>query len=220
MSNTYVSVAYNYDEKPKTAYPKQLMRHLFHDLLRVRQGVVVDVGCGRGDQVLALEELGFDVTGLDRDPPLEGLGKHYRCDVTCDPFPIADEFADVVFSKSVIEHIYFNNLAHYMNEMLRILKPGGHLIISTPDWRYCWKTFYDAYTHCTPYTHRALWQLFSVYNLKDIRTYCLVPLPSTWHSRAMRLLSDITCALPFPSRKGKWLRWSRERQVVAYARKG
>jgi SAM-dependent methyltransferase len=214
----YVAVAYNYQEKPKTSYPEHLMRHILHDLLGVRRGVVVDVGCGRGDQVRAAAKLGFRAIGLDREA-LEPTQEHHVCDVTTDRFPLADESADVVISKSVIEHIYYFDMPHYMNEMKRVLKPGGYIVISTPDWKYCWRWFWDAYTHVTPHTHRSLIQCLAVYGYTSVTTYCLIPLPIVWRSRFMKVLSDITCYLPLPRTQNKWLRWSKERQVIAYARK-
>lgn len=47
------------------------------------------------------------------------------------PFP--DETFDCVFSEHMIEHIPYQDATHLINEIYRILKPGGRVRISTPD---------------------------------------------------------------------------------------
>ena len=48
-----------------------------------------------------------------------------------DPIPHKDNFFDVVFSKSVLEHFYKPELL--VKEMHRVLKPGGTIITLCPD---------------------------------------------------------------------------------------
>ncbi len=123
----YLKIAYSSEEKPKSEYPSLLMHHLLYDLLGVKNGTVVDVGCGMGDQLKAMDGLGFDMIGLDREKKMFYNDLDYRqCDVTKDVFPISDNVADVVFCKSVIEHLYIYQMDHFFSEMKRICKPGGN----------------------------------------------------------------------------------------------
>jgi len=46
--------------------------------------------------------------------------------------PLANESVDVVSSLCVIEHII--DVEHFLNEMDRVLKPGGMMFIETPNW--------------------------------------------------------------------------------------
>jgi SAM-dependent methyltransferase len=48
------------------------------------------------------------------------------------PKPITDKSLDVVVSTEVIEHIYHHPLG-YLRECLRVLGPGGLLLLSTPN---------------------------------------------------------------------------------------
>ena len=97
------------------------------------RGRLLDLGCGNGDTSVLLKRLGFEVTGADMD--FDRFQHHKDVPFTiCDlakvlPFPDAS-FDQVIFLE-VIEHIY--NPEMVMREIARILKPGGRLILSTPN---------------------------------------------------------------------------------------
>jgi SAM-dependent methyltransferase len=61
---------------------------------------------------------------------------------------------DYVFIKSVIEHIWNTDL--FLSEIYRVLKPGGKVIILTPDYQKQKSFFYDDYTHIKPFTLTSL----------------------------------------------------------------
>lgn len=48
-------------------------------------------------------------------------------------FPFDDQTFDYVFSEHVIEHVNFDDGRHMLREIARVLKPGGHVRIVTPD---------------------------------------------------------------------------------------
>lgn len=201
---------------PKNRYPYLMMKHIFHDLAGVREGVVLDLGCGRGDQMAALEELGFRTIGIDAEP---GDNVHHVCNFAENPLPLPDNSVDVVFSKSVIEHLYLPQIKNYMQEIMRVLKPGGHVIIFTPDWIYCWDDYFDGFTHVTPFTTKSLKVCLNMYGFQDVRSHVLTQLPSTWHSGFFRFLADATRLVPARKSWGKWIRWSKERQALGFGRK-
>lgn len=56
-------------------------------------------------------------------------------DVTCDitlPLPFADESVDVVMAIHVLEHFYVWDAKTILDQWLRVLKPGGVLILELP----------------------------------------------------------------------------------------
>lgn len=59
---------------------------------------------------------------------------HMQHDIT-NPMPLPDNFVDMYQSEDVFEHIEYNKLASIINEIYRVLKPGGLLRISIPDYK-------------------------------------------------------------------------------------
>tara|TARA_B100000900_G_scaffold415480_1_gene445506 strand:- start:5843 stop:6505 length:663 start_codon:yes stop_codon:yes gene_type:complete len=47
--------------------------------------------------------------------------------------PLKDNTVDAVYSSHVFEHIPYSDLIHVINEIRRILKPGGRLLVCVPN---------------------------------------------------------------------------------------
>lgn len=88
----------------------------------------------------SLAELGYDVHGLDVAPErfagsIEALGLQVlRCDVEAEPVPFDDASFDVVLFNELFEHLRMNPI-FTLGEVLRVLRPGGRLFLSTPNLR-------------------------------------------------------------------------------------
>lgn len=97
---------------------------------------VLEAGCGTGRGSQQLVRRGASVFALDIGFNLvKYTHQHCLCDVLVGsilslPFPTG--FFDVVFSTEVIEHT--PDPLQAVLEMYRVLKPGGHLVLSTPNW--------------------------------------------------------------------------------------
>lgn len=61
--------------------------------------------------------------------------KRSRLDVT-KRFPFPDGSFDFAFSEHMIEHISYTDARTMISECFRVLKPGGVLRLSTPDFRF------------------------------------------------------------------------------------
>jgi 2-polyprenyl-3-methyl-5-hydroxy-6-metoxy-1,4-benzoquinol methylase len=94
---------------------------------------VLDAPCGgTAALTLALLERGFDTVGADVNPEAEArLGKAFAKANLDSPFPWPDHSFDVAFSTEGIEHL--ENHFSFLREMCRILKPGGVLVLTTPN---------------------------------------------------------------------------------------
>lgn len=102
------------------------------------EGEVIDIGCGRGEWLELLVDAGFKPRGVDLD---EGMLQ--ACQLLNLPAVQADalEFLTKTESSSqlaisafhVVEHISFDQLQVFVHEALRVLKPGGLLIMETPN---------------------------------------------------------------------------------------
>jgi ubiquinone/menaquinone biosynthesis C-methylase UbiE len=105
-----------------------------HEILRrLPAGIALDVACGTGRHARYLEELGHRVIGVDSAPamldraaasvPGAGLA---RSDLH--QLPIADGAVDVIVCALALSHV--PDLAAALTEFVRVLRPGGHLVIS------------------------------------------------------------------------------------------
>lgn len=93
---------------------------------------ILDVGAGQGYFCRRLKDLGYRVEACD------GVAEGFKCpDV---PFtkvdlnqtlPLPDDHFDCVVAIEVIEHL--ENHFQFMREMVRVTKPGGLIIITTPN---------------------------------------------------------------------------------------
>lgn len=94
---------------------------------------VLDVSCRRGELLTLLKRRGFCVHGTNFDPapaPIEGVAVDGGVDLTRGlPYPEAS--FDLVLLTEVIEHL--DNHRAAIGELSRVLKPGGRLILTTPN---------------------------------------------------------------------------------------
>ena len=102
-------------------------------------GRVLDVGCGGGGMPLSLAEHAVDVVGIDPFPRFVDAGVrlgrerglrslHFLRADGC-ALPFASGSFDLALSHAVIEHVA--DARQYLVECRRVLKPGGHLYLST-----------------------------------------------------------------------------------------
>lgn len=100
---------------------------------------VLDVGYGRGEFLLHCARAGATVSGIDYSEDAcriarETLSAVSGADIRlgdCRSLPFADESFDRVFSGDVIEHMTFDDAVKAVQEMKRVLRPGGILLIHT-----------------------------------------------------------------------------------------
>lgn len=99
-----------------------------------RPARVLDVGCGSGVLLARMKSLGWDAEGVEIDPggvaAARARGVRVHAGQLADAkFP--DNHFDAVHSAHVIEHLY--DPVALLGECFRILKPGGKLVIITPN---------------------------------------------------------------------------------------
>jgi len=116
------------------SYPKLLCQYIC-DKFDLNEGFkILDLGCGSGMHASCLNSLGYDVTGLDNIDKIHFNDfKYVNCDISKNKIPFNNDTFDVIFCKSVIEHILYPE--EFLNNCMDVLKPGGKIIILTPDWQ-------------------------------------------------------------------------------------
>lgn len=99
-------------------------------------GVVLDAGAGYGIQVTMFQESGYEVVACDlysNLPVYQKLGiPYYRWHLEAEPAPFPPEYFDAVILSQTIEHFTYSP-KHALEELLRILKPRGWLLIDAPN---------------------------------------------------------------------------------------
>jgi SAM-dependent methyltransferase len=112
------------------------LRHLRD---RHPRGRVLDIGAGSGIMSLAASAMGLETWALDLPgrewlrPWLEGRGVRYVLhDLSKPGIPLKEGQFDVIVFQDVIEHLPFSSRGIF-REFHRLLKPGGELIVCTPN---------------------------------------------------------------------------------------
>lgn len=113
-------------------------------------GRVLDVGSADAPsnawmaQICNKTAMDLDPRGLDLDAG-DVVGS-----VTAIPFP--DATFDAVSAFDVIEHVSDEKLA--LDEILRVLKPGGHFLMAVPSYEWAWSSHDEASGHVRRYTKK------------------------------------------------------------------
>lgn len=99
---------------------------------------ILDVGCTDGFMSMIFKELGLYTIGVDASAgAVETAKSQGRCDEAYvanlgdQRLPIPDASVELIWAGEVIEHIF--DTESFAEELLRVTKPGGRLILSTPN---------------------------------------------------------------------------------------
>lgn len=224
MTNSkYVDIIYNTKDRPFNDYPNKLINHLISIYKLEKNSKLLEIGCGRGDFLKAFVESGMKCHGVDISDSAKEICPEANIetiDLLNDKLPYPDNFFDIVYSKSVVEHFYYPE--KIFEEAYRVLKPSGILITLTPEWEYIYKSFYEDFSHRTPFTKDSLRDIQKLNNFKDIKVESFKQLPILWKKNKLklnffRLLSFLTRVMvpDFFQKKTKWIRFSKEIMLIS-----
>jgi SAM-dependent methyltransferase len=126
------SASYDLPGNPLIDLEQPLVRRI---LDAIPPGRALDAACGTGRHAAYLAGLGHQVTGVDSSPDMLARARQRVPGArfvagALDRLPARDQTADLVVCALALTHV--PALAPVMTEFARVLRPGGHLVISDP----------------------------------------------------------------------------------------
>ena len=115
----------------------QRLLFAYKEAAKLTNGNILDIGCGEGRGLKLLLNACENYTAFDQNEIVLNrlraeYSQHDFLQASVPPFPgMADNSFDFVVTFQVIEHIENDEL--FVDEILRVLKPGGTGILSTPN---------------------------------------------------------------------------------------
>ena len=148
--------------------------------------------CGAGSGAFAVSMVpDMDVTAMDdHEESLDLLNrrlpKEHILNGSCTAIPLPDFSADIVTALDVLEHIPDHHLA--AGEMIRVLKPGGRIIVTVPAMMCLWSDWDVSLHHQRRYSKQSLLAAFAgqpcqIEHCAYINTFAF---PLVWLARKAR----------------------------------
>lgn len=151
----------------------------------VGDGACLDLGCGRGVWLDVLREHGFAASGVDLNA--QAVQEAQRLGLPAEQGDalewlqrVPDASALLVTAFHLMEHVPLATRLQLVRECARVLKPGGWLVLETPNPENVWvatHTFYHDATHSQPLTPDSLEFLTQYHGLETVEVLRLHPYP-------------------------------------------
>jgi ubiquinone/menaquinone biosynthesis C-methylase UbiE len=161
----YEKFAADFDSVVNMYDTKKRMSVVFDELLaneKLKGKQLLDAGCGTGWFSAEAVKRGAKVTSMDlgkrllREVAKKTHSKLVVGSVLAIPF-IANTF-DYIISSEVIEHVTDSALA--LEEFYRVLKPGGKLVLTTPNKLWYFSLLFASFFQLRPYQGLENWHYF------------------------------------------------------------
>jgi len=124
---------------------------------------------------------------------------------------IDTESIDVIFISNLFEHLERHVIVDTVQEIFRILKHGGKLVILQPNIRFAYRDYWMFFDHITPIDDRALVELFKTKNFRITKIITKF-LPFTTKGRLPKAMILIRIYLTM---KFLWLIFGRQSLIIA-----
>jgi SAM-dependent methyltransferase len=131
--------------------------------------VVLDLGAGYcyfANNVRGKERHAVDIAETVRQHAAPGVVPHVCSSAAL--HELADSYFDVVFASNLLEHLDRETLAGTLDEIRRVLKAGGRMIVLQPNFRHCVHSYFDDYTHVQVFTDRSLADVLQAHGLQPV----------------------------------------------------
>jgi 2-polyprenyl-3-methyl-5-hydroxy-6-metoxy-1,4-benzoquinol methylase len=176
---------------------KGLINRLYHSVRKItlrskqnwvkaatglKQGSLLDVGCGTGAFVHYMKQLHWEVTGVEPDDTARENAKTlYQVDALPIEklFDLPEAQYDAITMWHVLEHVH--TLHAYLEQLRKLLKPGGKLIIAVPNYTSLDAEYYGEYwaaydvpRHLYHFSPESMGVLLGQHNLEIVKKHPMV----------------------------------------------
>lgn len=137
-------------------------------------GVLLDIGCGTGDFLVAANESGWQIKGYEPNEKARNIAQKKGVELTRSMQDLIENSADVITMWHVLEHV--PDVRSQIAELKRLIKPGGTIIIAVPNYKsYDAKHYqnywaaYDVPRHLWHFSKKSIQSLFAEQSLELVK---------------------------------------------------
>ncbi|MCR4033903.1 MULTISPECIES: class I SAM-dependent methyltransferase [Flavobacterium] len=155
-----------------------------------QKGKLLDIGAGTGDFLLTAKNNGWETIGVEPSDRAKNIAKQKGISFVEEISALENHSLDVITMWHVLEHV--PDLEHQIQELKRLLKPTGTLIVAVPNYKSFdanhYQTFWAAYDvpiHFWHFSKKSIQVLFERVDMKLEKI-----LPMKFDSFYVSLLSE------------------------------
>lgn len=168
------------------------------------EALVLDLGCGRGEWLELLQKQAISAMGVDLDAGMLEACHQLNLKVQCQDAleslkQLQDGSASVISAFHLVEHLPFDRVKDLVVECHRVLKPGGLLIMETPNpenFMVATHNFYLDPTHLRPIPPDLLAFVPEYLGYESVKILRLQETAGVKTNPNLSMLDVLTCASP------------------------
>ena len=173
-----------FDAAASTRWGKSYHHYLKGWLPSNQDAEIVELASGGGRLLHFLKKAGYRrLTGVDISPDQVSLAKQVVPNIVqCDVLSFLEsqrERFDLVIGLDIIEHFHKPEVLHFLDECFAALKPGGTIILQTPNAESPWGSThrYNDFTHEVCFNPNALSRLLQLVGFSNVESREAGPVP-------------------------------------------
>lgn len=166
-NKTYFETRFRFDAQREVVW-EQIVKYLQRFI--PLSAKVLDIGSGYGNfinNIKAQERHALDIADISKSNVAKNVV--FYLDSSCEMKGVKSSYFDFVFASNLLEHLSCLELKDTLVQVKRVLKTGGRFIILQPNFRYCYKVYFDDYTHKQVFTHLSLSNLLEENGFRVIK---------------------------------------------------